>query len=624
MTANAPRAMVSAGAMKRRRTRGLVRRGPGVLRAFARKRLVPKIVWDGLRRLVEGPAKKASRADELEGKLWGGFSEQALRDLAAIESNPKNPPGAVSDAARVLACWHASHENHEAALEHARLMRQRGPKKPPLLQVLLEADALMHTGQRERARSTLEAAIARKPHAALCLAMANTYAEPGGPISDEDDQRRLQWVNEVYRAHDLAPLEKLDTSRPLTLDNLGAPNAPAVSSVDAPKISVIVPAHDSASVLHVALGSLLRQTWTNLEVIVVDDQSNDETCEVAERFSRDDSRVVLLRQPRNRGAYAARNSGLKHATGTFVTVHDADDWSHPEKLEQQVRQLLESPHVLANLSLWSRCLEHLYFRGATRASRPWVHYNYSSLMLKRELLLALGGWDEVRVGADSELLQRLRHGQRQERVERVLPGAPLAFARSAPTSLTRQSLTHAHTLLHGVRRTYREASLHWLEKQPPEPAVLRGQGRAFPAPSIILPERASDVALDALFVLDFNQSGPCYERAITQIRTLANQGAQLGVFQWGLYAGDPTRRMSAEILELAARGRVDVVSAGEIVRAETVYVVDPKVLLHAIDRPPEVTAQRVVFVEPEGSAMAPADRERASQAARQAFGTEVT
>lgn len=611
--------------MKRRRTRGLVKSDPGALRVFARRHLVPSFVWNRVHQFVKGPAKSAARVDELQAKLWHGFSEQALRDLDALLTGTRSTPREVHDAARALGAWYASHEEYSTALDYAIRMREAGRGKHSQLQVMLEADCLMQVGERDRARRILSDAIARKPSTALYLAMANTHARPEGSISDSEDEERLYWLNEVYRAHGLHPVEKLDATRPLTLDNLGAPNPALKRRGDQPKISVIVPTHDAANTLHIAITSLLGQTWTDLEILVVDDKSSDDSIKIAQEFSRLDSRIVVLEQPSNRGAYAARNLGLEHATGKFVTVHDADDWSHPQKLEKQVLHLMKGRGALGNLSLWSRCSPHLYFRGATRATRPWVHYNHSSLLLERELLASLGGWDEVRVGADSELLRRLRHGQTEERVPRVFKSAPLALALSLPTSLTRQSITHADTLLHGVRRTYYEASLHWLEKQPSGPVKLPSGLRPFPAPAVILPDRVAKLEVDAVFVLDFNVDGAPFEIALQAIRSSLGEGKSVGVFQWSRYEQDVTRPLRAEVLELAQAGSIEVISAGQRCHVDTLVVTEPRVLQHAIDRPPDFDVRRFIVLQ--GSSPTPlgqAERDRATDVVRRLFRVDPT
>jgi glycosyltransferase involved in cell wall biosynthesis len=103
------------------------------------------------------------------------------------------------------------------------------------------------------------------------------------------------------------------------------------------EVSVIIPTYNRAGFLGRAIGSVLGQTYRDLEVIVVDDGSSDHTAEVVTAL--DDRRVQYLRHTGNRGAAAARNTGLQHAAGRFIAFQDSDDEWLPEKLDLQIDAL---------------------------------------------------------------------------------------------------------------------------------------------------------------------------------------------------------------------------------------------------------------------------------------------
>ncbi len=102
----------------------------------------------------------------------------------------------------------------------------------------------------------------------------------------------------------------------------------------APLVSVIIPSYNMARFLPEAIRSVLSQTYSNLEVQVVDDGSADNTREVLEEF-RADSRFVYHHQP-NRGESGARNTGIRASRGELIALCDADDLWVPRKLELQV------------------------------------------------------------------------------------------------------------------------------------------------------------------------------------------------------------------------------------------------------------------------------------------------
>jgi glycosyltransferase involved in cell wall biosynthesis len=106
-------------------------------------------------------------------------------------------------------------------------------------------------------------------------------------------------------------------------------------------VSVIVPTYNRAGIVRAAIDSVLRQTYANVEVIVVDDGSTDDTRQVVEGYG---APVRYLHQ-RNGGVSAARNFGFAHARGEFVALLDSDDQFLPWKLDAQVRMLREHPDV---------------------------------------------------------------------------------------------------------------------------------------------------------------------------------------------------------------------------------------------------------------------------------------
>ncbi len=113
------------------------------------------------------------------------------------------------------------------------------------------------------------------------------------------------------------------------------------------KVSVIVTNYNRAAYLGECLDSLRNQTYPNLELILVDDASTDDSLEVAERWKHTveacgqkvDLTIVPL--PRNTGFSGALTTGFFLARGEFIAVQDADDWSHPARMERQAAFLLE-------------------------------------------------------------------------------------------------------------------------------------------------------------------------------------------------------------------------------------------------------------------------------------------
>ena len=101
-------------------------------------------------------------------------------------------------------------------------------------------------------------------------------------------------------------------------------------------VSIITPAYNAAGYVQTAISSVRDQTYQNWEMLIVDDCSSDNTVEIVEQAAAMDPRVRLIRQPKNGGPAAARNSALNAAKGRWIAFLDSDDLWLPQKLELQL------------------------------------------------------------------------------------------------------------------------------------------------------------------------------------------------------------------------------------------------------------------------------------------------
>ena len=138
----------------------------------------------------------------------------------------------------------------------------------------------------------------------------------------------------------------------------------ALPAIRQPRVSVIVPVYNGATHIVETVESVLAQTYTDLELIVVDDGSTDETAE----FLRPYRGQLRLIQQKNQGVSAARNFGLKLALGEFILFLDGDDLLYPDKLEQQVAAL-ESDHLLGAVHSGWRLVDE--YGRPLRDITPW-------------------------------------------------------------------------------------------------------------------------------------------------------------------------------------------------------------------------------------------------------------
>jgi glycosyltransferase involved in cell wall biosynthesis len=188
-------------------------------------------------------------------------------------------------------------------------------------------------------------------------------------------------------------------------------------------ISCIVPVYNCASYLAQALDSILAQTQSITEIILVDDGSTDATPEVAAKYSHC---TRYIRQE-NRGPAAARNTGLTAASGELISFLDADDLWHPEKTMRQMLALQSDPSAgicLAQVqNFWIEELAHERDRLKDHPfTKPVLGYVCQALLARREVFERVGNFDQtLRIGEDTDWFTKVRSaGIRQVSVPSVL------------------------------------------------------------------------------------------------------------------------------------------------------------------------------------------------------------
>lgn len=109
------------------------------------------------------------------------------------------------------------------------------------------------------------------------------------------------------------------------------------------KVSIIIPTYNRADVLTASIQSVLQQTYTDFELLIVDDGSTDNTDTIVESIH--DDRIRYLKMPENKGVAAARNEGIRQAKYNYIAFQDSDDYWKPDKLEKQMTFLAQKPEI---------------------------------------------------------------------------------------------------------------------------------------------------------------------------------------------------------------------------------------------------------------------------------------
>lgn len=223
------------------------------------------------------------------------------------------------------------------------------------------------------------------------------------------------------------------------------------------KISVLMSTYsEPLAWIRVAVDSILQQTYSNIEFIIVQDKpEREELTNLLEEYRRKDSRILLLKNPKNLGLVESLNAGLKLCTGEYIARMDADDISHPDRLEKQMDYMkknrldivgsgyirfddsgdIEEHHGLQNPK---KCVQLLHYRSCLA---------HPSWMVKKSVYKCLNGYRKVDSCEDYDFLVRaaLRHF-RLSCVEE-----PLVHYRENPNSISHEKIYQQRTIRDFIR-----------------------------------------------------------------------------------------------------------------------------------------------------------------------------
>lgn len=183
-----------------------------------------------------------------------------------------------------------------------------------------------------------------------------------------------------------------------------------------PNISVVVPTHNSEKTIKTTIESVLNQNFHDFEIIIINDGSDDSTLDIISKIH--DSRIKILTYSKA-GANVSRNRGLSHAVGKFVSFLDADDIWTSDKLQSQIKALLDNPEAAVSYS-WTDYIDendkfvvtgtHMTVNGNVYEELLLTNFleNGSNPLIRKEALVELGGFDEsLNAGQDWDMWLRL-------------------------------------------------------------------------------------------------------------------------------------------------------------------------------------------------------------------------
>lgn len=395
------------------------------------------------------------------------------------------------------------------------------------------------------------------------------------------EERWLRRFNWQFTRHDLKPVH-LRTGDEVPFNRLATlPDEEPVSdepTPDGPLVTVIMTSFtpQRADVLQAAR-SILEQTWTNLELLIIDDASPAEYTPVLEELEQLDERLRVIRLETNGGTYVARNVGIDQARGQFVTGQDSDDWSHPQRVETQVTDLLENPHRPGNQVYTVNMTEDL--ARVRRGYGPFIP-SAPTLMVPTAIMRELGGYVPARKAADNEMRDRVAAYARSPIY--AIP-EPLIFMRILPDSLSRSDFKPGWQ--HPGRRAFWSSYRTWhatasagqLRRAADRPAPIYVPPRFTTAPG----DSVDTVDLDLVFAADWCEDGESQVSAIDEIRQLLDAGYRVGVLHMenAIHLSRYARTYTQPIQQMISAGQVTHVMADEThYRVNLMLVRSPELL----------------------------------------------
>jgi glycosyltransferase involved in cell wall biosynthesis len=222
-----------------------------------------------------------------------------------------------------------------------------------------------------------------------------------------------------------------------------------------PKVSVVIPTYNRADTILKAIDSVLKQTFHDFEIIIIDDGSTDKTYEIVKQIN--DKRIRYIRHEKNKGASSARNTGIKIAKGQYIAFQDSDDEWLPDKLEKQIVILDSSPNEVGIIycGFWrTSSIGKIYFPPGKITkiegdlNKDLLKGNYigmPTVVIKKDCFIKCGNFDEELPSLeDWELFIRLA-----KYYEFRCINEPLVISNSMPICISKnnKAIVEAHKMI---------------------------------------------------------------------------------------------------------------------------------------------------------------------------------
>jgi glycosyltransferase involved in cell wall biosynthesis len=527
--------------------------------------------------------------------LWGGFANLASERIKACLRDKRYKTGERAHGAFELGRWHAHRGEWKESLEVLSSLSQLDKRKFRSKRCkLLRCEAEISLGLTDSASEIIEFELSKSEDPDFICAKSNLLLAKQGIKSC---QSRMALINKIFANKKLNSIT-FPPNKPLSFGQLKCEVAKNQFIESDLKVSILMPVFNAENYIETSVLSMLSQTWRNIEIIAVEDCGTDSSWDKLQYLAKQDSRLKIYRNSFNMGAYPTRNRALSLSTGDYITVHDSDDWSHPQIIEVQLTHMLKNPHLKATFTFMTRVYDNMMFMlRPQRGNLNYVHRSYPSLLMKKEDISHLGEWDAVTANADDELVQRIRELWGPDAIQDVISDTPLSFFLVHPNSLTQQKGTSLNTLAFGIRHEYSRQAKYWRENKEKAGTALRITRRdmkdPFPIPLGLAPKNWKvNSHYDIVFISDLSLLGGTRRCNEAYIKAAVDMGLRIALFHWPRF--DLKKQEIADVYTDASYSPlVDFIVPEDNVTAELLIIHHPPIIKYQLDSLPSINCKKL-------------------------------
>lgn len=532
----------------------------------------------------------------LNDLLWCGYSYYAVTLLQFIIDNNILGKKTRRNAVWYLVRWYYFKEDYLECSKYIDKYKKLG-SDIGIKHIIAESLCLIRLKSYEKALDLINSSLKIYLNNVDLLFIKSTVIKNHELANSKDinkaDKVQLIWLNKIFSLNSLSPVHIKNIKHQINLANI-ASNPKRLSTKNTFLVSVIMPLYNAESTINHAIDSLIYQSWENIELIIVDDCSTDNSPSIVKDYINKNFNIKLITNDHNKGTYLSRNIGLTHANGDYVMVHDCDDWSHPQKIEILLSEIHNKNSYVAAMSHWIRVDDNLEVIGPWSLKSTITDLDFSSLLIKKHVFDAIGHWPDVRISGDSEFKFRIEKYYGHNSIKIIDPNKILSLSLTMATSLTKSNSTHMKTLHSGVRWQYRDAFKFLHRKYNIKTNKKFIQTSLIP--THIRTNKPKILSYEYIFISDFSNYCSLFEKIINGLTSNAKRNDKIGIFHWKSFGRNVIKSLSDSTYETCINFKIDITTNSDTLNINSLIILKPSLILHKLDDLPDMVINNIYLL----------------------------